>query len=278
MSIPIFMISYANSRIEESIISLVTSTKADFNLCIVNNSGPKSNHASLLARLSEVYGFSIIHSLNLWVLSLNNHLIQQVMNQSNYYIVTDDDILFPNGDKDDWLEYLLARMDQYFFIGKISLSLSWSPSQADPPSPDIPFPMSIKQLLNVKEILPGLRSFTGDTTPAIYRSRLFSPSNNFFSPRHQKLIRPDLHACVTTLFTCTSLSNTVFNVYPESYIRDKALCFGLVSAYLSKDNLQRTPLVPKLFYLLARPLANSFWIIHLFICHLLFLLNFLIFR
>ena len=272
------MISYANSRIEASIISLVASTKADYTLFIVNNSGTKSSHASLLTRLSGVYGFSIIHSINLWVLSLNNPLIQQVMNRSTYYVVTDDDILFPNGDKDDWLEYLLARMNQYSFLGKLSLSLSWSPSESDPPSPDIPFPMSINQLLKLKEILPGLRSFTGDTTPAIYRSRLFSPSNNFFSPRHQKLIRPDLHACVTTLFTCTSLSNTSFIAYPESYMRDKALCFGLVSAYLSKDNLQRTPLMPKLFYLLVRPLANSLWIIHLFICHLLFMLNFLISR
>ena len=136
--------------------------------------------------------------------------------------------------------------------------------------------MAPSQLIHRVSLMSGIYEFTGDTTPALYRSRLFSPNTNFFTPRHQKLVKPSLKCGVSSNYSCVSMSNnsTSFD-YQSSYSSKKAVCFALTSAYLSIDNLRKTPLLPRYFYFIVRPFTYCFWLFHLLIAHNLFLVHFL---
>jgi len=271
--IPFIILTYGCRHIEKSINSLLQSTRIPLSLFIVNNSGPSSEQARLIDSLQKPYNLSIVHTPNLWVLSLNHPLIQSVLNNNKAYVVSDDDIIYPGLSYGDWLFDFLQIIDNNSHIGKLSLSLKWSSTQELPPS-DIPFPMAPSQLINRECITTGIYEFTGDTTPALYRSRLFSPNTNFFSPRHQKLVKPSLRCGVSVDYSCFSMSN-ISNTsdYQLSYASHKAICFALTSAYLSLDNLRKTPLVPRIFYFLFRPVSNLLWLLHLFVSHIIFLIS-----
>jgi hypothetical protein len=273
MSIPVAILTYGCAAIYQSIISLIHSTRIPLNIYIVNNSGPSSKHASLLADIHKQFDLTVLHCPNLWVLSLNHPIIRAAFDSAPFFIVSDDDIIYPSINSGDWLRDFLHIMHLKQNIGKLSLSLRWSESEDIPPH-YIPFPMAHQYLKDRAYLGSNIYEFIGDTTPALYRSRLFSPNTNFFSPRHQKLIKPSLKGGVSTRYSCISLSNTNKpDLYSPSYASRKAICFALTSAYLSKDNLARTPLPSKLFYLAVRPFFNFLWTCHLAISHTIFIIS-----
>ncbi len=244
--IPFFIIYYSGKCFEKSLISLLESTNLKLRIYIVNNRSHDNNSNKELKNLSEKYGFDIINCSNRWVLSMNNKIIQQIINKNELFLLSDDDIIYPiRRSKECWIKELFLLMEKYKFIGKLGIDCIDSDNT--------------HQKETCHEVLPEIIPIGVDTTPAIYRKNLFIPNNTIFNPRHMSMIKPELLNCQIKSYQCRSLSNKNIELRTKDYMSRKAFCFTICSAWLSKDNLLATPFIPKIFYLLFRRFFYLFW-------------------
>ena len=168
--VPIVILSYGCRHIEKSICSLMQSTRVPISIYVVNNSGKSSDHAHLINSLKDTYNLKIIHAPNLWVLSLNHPYVQSVFNNSSAYIVSDDILYLVYPQVIGLLEFM-QLIHQHSYIGFSFVEVEPNPRST---SFRYSFPMAPSQLIHRESLMSGIYDFTGDTTPALYRSRLFS--------------------------------------------------------------------------------------------------------
>lgn len=260
------MLSYDNPILENCISSLYKNTRMPFHLTIVNNSGANSEHATRILELSKEFDFEVIHARNYWILSLNSPYIQSILSQCESYVITDDDILFPEPiNHVCWLSFLSNCIEKYPFLGKIGLPLETT---------DLSSPESIRaHYLDPNRLLfDCFYSIPVDTTPAIYRKNLFIPGTNRFSPRHMSLVKPHLYNVRINTFSVRSLSS--FDpALSQNTIRlaRKAICFANTSASLEQTSLINTPIWARYYYKLVRPLVWLFWAIEALIRLLIYM-------
>jgi hypothetical protein len=193
-------------------------------------------------------------------MSLNRPDIQALLNRHDFFIITDEDmdfahIRFRHTIYPCWASELLGTINQHPNIGKLGIKVvseqetvrrSQEYMQRNNPAARLH-----SEFISCQPV---------DTTAAIYRSGLYVPGNNIFSPRHNKLIRDNLLSCTLLTVSSRSLSNENEGGHYQDrdYLMSKAVCFALNGAWLSSDHYAATPLAGKIFYRLIRPLA--WWI------------------
>lgn len=253
-----------NSSLESSIDSLLCSTNEELSIYIVSNNGKSKENPynKQIFYLAQKYPMikGYVLCANYWVLSLNSQYVQQIMNDSVHYIVSDDDIIYPQKLSSGlcWVKHLRDTLKGNNSMGKIGLHVSDITKGANS------FEERSDRFHNLSvnhKISEFIYHQPVDTTPALYRSRLFAPNSNRFSPRMNKLLMPGLVSTRTALFSCRSLSNadTSRLGLDKHRIIAKALCFTFVSAWLSSDNRKKTPFLYIIIYRLIRPITWLYW-------------------
>lgn len=254
--IPIVILTHSNPEIFCVLDSLYTNTFFPFDLYVVNNnSSDHSLHRRRVSELQTRFDYHVLNCTNRWVLSLNHPVIQKCFDNSPFYVILDDDCLVPPPHLGCcWLKNLYLSMNKYPFIGKLALPLQEIPNKLENFR-------SYDYVINNRQVLiDNIYECRVDTTLAMYRSNLFMPYSNKFSPKHMSLVRPSLYQGVLCdqHFLTTSLSNTT-SYNSSDYITSKCICFALNSAWLSPDNLSKTPFVLRLFYYIVRPISSFIW-------------------
>lgn len=255
--IPIVVLTHSNPDLSSVLHALYSNTNFPHEVYIVNNNSSfNSIHRHRVTELRKYYSFQLVNASNRWVLSLNHSIIQNCFDSSSYFVVLDDDCIVPPPYQGRcWLETLYVLMSKYSFIGKLALPLHEISTAANG------FRSYDYIISNRSVLIDKIYECRVDTTLALYRSNLFMPESNKFSPKHMSLVRPSLYQGVfcDRHFLTTSLSNSDPYSFSPQYIRSKCLCFALNSAWLSPDNLAKTPLLYKLVYFTIRPLSSAFW-------------------
>lgn len=260
--ITVFILYYSALRFKESMESFkksLVNSKIEFRIVVLNNQNTDPLHRQNISEAMAGLECIVLDCPNFWILSMNHRVAQEYISKSDYFVLSDDDILYPppiNGLT--WLDYLHNKAANMPNFGKIGLACL----DSDRYNEALESSLSEYDLVDIPV----------DTTPAIYRKNLFMPNNTLFSPRHMRLIKPNLSNSQSLLFTCRSLSNTSSVLQEKSYLSQKAICFTICSAWLSADNLKRTPFLPKLFYLLFRRVFYAAWLLDALFRILLFYL------
>lgn len=269
MKIPIVIMTFLCPPIKDSLLSLETSLSsaiAEFEVIIVNNSAYISpSYHTYLLDLKNQFSFisKVVPSRNKWILSLNCPEVQEVISNSDFFVITDDDIIYPDSHgKEIWLDFLIQCFSSFQNASKIGLHvLPNSPSIYNTSSYQIGHRLKDHTLFDSSM---ELYKSPVDTTPALYRTNSFAPGNNSFSPRHNQLLMPNKLNLRTTRFSCYSLSNDSSFLDDNLVLRrlrlsSKAICFANVSASLSVDGKALTPLLPLIYYEFIRPFSWLFW-------------------
>ena len=261
-----FILTFGNSKLEATIASLISSTNYELKIHIVNNNRTNSHHRLLVEHLAAKYSAAYYHCRNRWVLSLNHPDIQKIMDGALFYGLSDDDIIFPSIAENSacWISLAAEKMNKYPFVGKIGLPLISNEKLSPSDSRQSPYPgfRCLHFLQKERTILiDDLYHARVDTTPAIYRSRLFMPNSNIWSPRHMSLVKPHLYQCIFNKYPVLTVSNSVdseSNFY-QQYLHSKTICFTLNAAYLSQDHISSLSFFYRLLYLAIKPGAYVFW-------------------
>jgi hypothetical protein len=256
-TIPIVVISYRNKEICNVLANLRKSLSFHHPVIVANNSGDDPLFADLYRQAGLESHAMIFNCSNRWLLSLNHPGIQQILNHSPFFIISDDDIdfcriTFSRERYNSWADELLATIREHPHIGKLGISIL---SGIDSVRNTKEYKM--RNSSPVKDAFGPIVNRPVDTTPAIYRCKLYYPANNRFSPRHNKLLRDDLLSCTLLTVEGESISNEEEHDHYKSrdYLAQKAICFALNGACLSSDHFSQTPLHALIFYRVVRPLA-----------------------
>ena len=89
--IPIVILTHSNPRLDFVLDKLFSRTLHPFDLYIVNNNSKSNLHCSRLSELHKYYDFKVLNCSNRWVLSLNHPTIQNVFDNSPFFVISDDD-------------------------------------------------------------------------------------------------------------------------------------------------------------------------------------------
>lgn len=249
--------------------SIINTVSLDYRIFIVDNASTTTSHLDTLTLLEQNTDIVICRNkLNFWVLGLNQLLTKlRSENLSNYFVLTDADIIFPKQVQDSkcWLEYLVRRMEQNYCIGKLGLSLDWSILEENS---ELNYILDQeKSLYNPDKMITDLFISPVDTTAAIYRWDWSIASGCKFYPLHMTYLRAELYSCRTPR---TILANHIgWELYRNKYksstefdlalINSKVLCFSIVAGDVKNTTLQQASLLYRVLYYLIKTPMKVYW-------------------
>ena len=265
--INIYILTYNNYKLLKICVqSIINRTKFPYNLIIVDNNSTDEELLNYFSYLKNHKNINIhFNKNNLWVLGLNPALKKYQDGKSEYFVVTDADIVVPtiqNGRC--WLEQLVYEMNINQVIGKLGISL------------DLGYIKSRNNFKNTYLREDGYCSnpqigqnfIAGvDTTLAIYRHDFFMHKNPRFFPGHAMMNRPYYYTCRTRKnLNCKHMGWRSYSNPKLQNIKDqksKVICFTLMGAYLDPAFIGDLPFLLRAFYVIFRPLSRGVWAIHL---------------
>ena len=218
--IPIILLHYNEFEfLSECIESIYLNTKHPFKLYVVDNQS--KNNEKFWELLSKKYKNVdiIFNPKNNWVYGFNLAISK---NKSNYYLLSDADIVFPKPYKGVcWLTHLVKQIQQNKPIGKIGLSLNLDLIKNDPKLIKL-----YQRELGYKygETIGSNIIAPVDTTAALYRADLFMNLHSKFFMRigHFSNIKPYYYSVRTSSdYECIHLGWKKYKLYnTEEYKLD----------------------------------------------------------
>lgn len=260
--IPIFIMSYNDmASLRLCLRAIVHRTLRPYRLIVVDNASTDLRLRRYLAKLEALTSVRVYRNrFNLWVLGLNSALRKELEpnDEDALFALSDGDIVVP-GPRDGrcWLGRLEASLRAHTCVGKLGLSLDLGYIARRPA-----FQHTLEQ---ERFFLDGPRIgdlvvAPVDTTMALYRRSLFVTRRPLFIPGHQSLYRPYYYCCRTAPgFNARHLSWRQYERQSEKDVVAKLVCFGLTGATAVPALRVRAPVLARLFYRCARPIARLFW-------------------
>jgi glycosyltransferase involved in cell wall biosynthesis len=259
--IPIVILTKDNPKLLRlTISSILRRTRYAFHIFIVDNKSKNLQQHELLEALDKHEKVTVIYNdKNQWILGFNkafayyeNH---EEFNQK-YAVLSDDDIIVPPyKSKKCWLTYLVDKMDENIFLGKIGLCLDTSYIKLK-----LPEIYKIEKKYMQGPFIGDLIIAPVDTTMAIYRKDIFLTNSFKMVPGHASIIKPYYYICRTDKkFSAIHTGWINYQKGQTPKVDEKIICFTKYAAYVNAYELQNASLKARIFYHTLRFPYKFFW-------------------
>lgn len=251
--------------LSECVRSLTAHTVFPFQITVIDNSlniQSVSDNRMICQKLGAKYFKA---SKNRWVLSIHEYLKLHELN-SEYFCVTDDDVLVPEVSRDGlcWLALMLGVMEKYSFIGKLGASL-------ESPPDDLHDDLKTNEKKFKRTMLcPEIYDAPVDSTLAIYRYSAFI-GHPFSSPFHMSQLKPKYLTGRLSCVICRHIGWSRFEYarnrlgdVENSRLIEKLWCFFVYNGHIPRSVLSRAPFWFRCL-MRCRFVVVAYWYVHLLI-------------